>query len=314
MAYTYKEKTFAPVAFTVPNELTNPPKIPYFALKTLARANLGKLRAGMGGNTRDIARRPILRTQVEIPGYQGLSLPLFVYRPEAEAAAPRPLFVFFHGGGWFGGSCRVVDAFCRAVTDQADCVVVSVDYHLCPEYPFPHGLEDAYAAARWAAGEPTLGIDPARVAVGGDSAGGNLAAAVALLARERGEPTIHRQVLLYPAVTLRDFVSPLGGDGVLFGRLLADWYCGGPEKAGDPLISPLHAASHAGLPATLMAVGSLDGLLPQCKRYAQVLDSAGVAVTFLCYENTQHSFIDNTGTQPAADDLVAEVAAFLGQQ
>ena len=304
------EKTFGPFPSELSDALRNPPRMPYAALKAMARANLAKLRAGMGGNSRDIVRRPVSTRQCDIEGYAG-PVPVRIYAPEAQAAAPRPLLAYFHGGGWFGGTMDAVEAFCRAVADRADAVVVSVGYHLCPEHPYPHGLEDCYRATLWAAGDPGLGIDVANVAVGGDSAGGNLAAAVSLMARDRGAPRIAKQLLLYPAVTLHDFVSPTGERGGAFGRLLADWYLGGSAKATDPYVSPILAPSLAGLPATLLAVGELDGLREQGVAYAKKLSDAGVPATCLLYKNTAHAFIDNVGTQPAADDLVEEAARFL---
>ena len=307
------EKNFEPAQIEVPDALRNPPRMPYIAFKAMARANLAKLRASMGGNSKDIVRRPVSTRQQEIEGYDG-PVPVRIYMPEAEASAPRPLLVFFHGGGWFGGTMEAVEAFCRAVADRADAVVVNVGYHLCPEHPYPHGLEDCYRAALWAAGDPGLGIDKAGVAVGGDSAGGNLAAAVSLMARDRGAPPIAKQLLLYPGVTLHDFVSPTGERGGVFGRLLADWYLGGAAKTTDPYVSPILAPSLADLPAALVAVGELDGLKEQAIAYAQRLSDAGVQTACLLYKGTHHAFIDNTGTQPAAEDLAEESARFLRGQ
>jgi len=304
------EKAFEPVEIELPDVLRNPPRIPYIAFKAMARANLANLRAGMGGDSKDIVRRPVSTQQREIEGHAG-PVPVRIYAPEEKAAAPRPLLVFFHGGGWFGGSMEAVEAFCRAVADRGDAVVVNVGYHLCPEHPYPHGLGDCYRATLWAAGDPGLDIDRANVAVGGDSAGGHLAAAVSLMARDRGAPSIAKQLLLYPAVTLHDFVSPTGERGGLFGRLLTDWYLAGSAKTTDPYVSPILAPSLAGLPAALVAVCELDGLREQGVAYAQKLSDAGVQVACLLYKGTRHGFIDNIGTQPAAEDLAEESARFL---
>ncbi len=306
----YREKTFEPLQIDLPDAIRNPPKIPYFAFKAMARANLEKMRAGMGGTQKDIVRQPVSTTALEIEGYHG-SVPLRVYQPEAPSATARPLLLFYHGGGWFGGTMGAVEAFCRAIADRVGAVVVNVGYHLCPEHPYPHGLEDCYRALQWAIGASGLNADPNRVAVGGDSAGGNLAAAIALMARDRGGPSIAKQLLLYPAVTLNEFVSPAGGDGGHLGRVLIDWYLGDPRKTTDPYVSPILAPSLAKLPSTLIVACEHDGLKDQDLAYAKKLDEAKVEVTCLLYLGTQHAFIDNTGTQPAAEDLVEEAASFL---
>lgn len=306
-----REKFFESTELNLPDLLIHPPKAPYIALKSMARMNLGKLREGMGGNSRDLVRRPVNTTEQELPGHKG-PLPVRIYAPEDRKPDPCPVLVFFHGGGWFGGSMHTVEAFCRAVADHAQCVVVNVGYHLCPEYPFPHGLEDCYLAARWVANHAAaLGIDEAHIAVGGDSAGGNLAAAVCLLARERGDLRIAKQLLLYPALTLRDFVSPVGGAGAVFGRLLADWYVGGAEHTANPYVSPLLADSLAGLPRMLMIACALDGLKDQNLRYVEMAAEAGVESECVLYHGTHHGCIDNTGAQPAAADMAEEAGRFM---
>jgi len=304
------EKDFDPFHPDLPELIRNPPKMPYFAFKTLARANLAKMRAEMGGRSKDIVLRPVHAARREIEGYAG-PVPVRIYKPEDAVPTQRALLVYFHGGGWFGGTADAVEAYCRAVADRADAIVVSVEYHLCPEYPFPHGLEDCYLAAKWAAGDQGLDVNSDRIAVGGDSAGGNFAAAVSLMARDRGEIGIAKQLLIYPAVTLHDFVSPAGGNGGNFGKLLVDWYLGGNHKTADPYVSPILAPSLAGLPEALMIACELDGLKEQNIAYAKRLAAEGVAVSCLLYKGTQHSFIDNTGTQPAANDLVEESARFI---
>ncbi|MCL2811221.1 MAG: alpha/beta hydrolase [Clostridia bacterium] len=304
------EKSFEPLQTELPDALRNPPRVPYVAFKAMARANLAKMRAGMGGNSKDIVGQPVSTRQHVIEGHAG-PVTVRIYAPEAKATASRPLLVYFHGGGWFGGTMEAVEAFCQAVADQADAVVVNVGYHLCPEHPYPHGLEDCYRATLWAAGDPDLGIDQNKVAVGGDSAGGNLAAAVSLMARDRGAPAINKQLLIYPAVTLHDFVSPTGERGGAFGRLLTDWYLAGATKTTDPYVSPILAPTLAGLPAALVAVCETDGLKEQGVAYAQKLADAGVEARCLLYKGADHAFIDNTGTQPAANDLAEESARFL---
>ena len=154
----------------------------------------------MGGDPRDITTRPIIINNETIQGYKN-EMGVRIYSPEGDTI--RPLMMFYHGGGWIGGSLKAVEEYCKAVSDQADCVVISVDYHLAPEHPFPEGLEDSYTAIKWAvANRNRLHIDEKRIIVSGDSAGGNFSAVICLMAREKKEFSIWKQILIYPGTDL----------------------------------------------------------------------------------------------------------------
>lgn len=260
-------------------------------------------------------------SEFAIEGPEG-AIPLRVYQPPTPD--PHPAVVFFHGGGWVIGSLDTHDNICRWLCDEADCTVVSVDYRLAPEHPFPAAVEDCYAATAWvdAYGEK-LGIDTDRIAVAGDSAGGNFAAAVSLLARDRGGPELAHQALLYPAVAsldLHDFDSyDENGEGYLLEREGSAWYydhyLDSSIHARNPYATPLLADSHADLPpATVCTVGF--GLhRDEGIAYAGRLESAGVDVAHHHYPEMVHSFVSLTDllsrSEDALDALGERLAAAL---
>ncbi len=306
----YIEKDYP--AFTPPD---NPfdgamGKMPYFLLKKMLDKNLPKLRQGMGGKSADITRRPITQKDVTIRGYQEDIL-LRVYTPADESAAQRPLMLFMHGGGWIGGSIGAVEEYCKAVSDRADCIVVSVDYHLAPEYPYPCGVQDSYKALEWAWNHADeLGANRKAFCVSGDSAGGNYAAVLTLLAKEQGKIALRSQILLYPCVRMggSDLFSGKGG---AFGRAILDWYLAGKTPWDNPHVSPFFAKEHADLPRAMIVVCEYDPLQAEGRAYAEKLEQAGVDTTLIYFKNTAHAFMDNTGTLQQAEDLVEEVVAFL---
>ncbi len=221
------------------------------------------------------------------------------YRPAGAAAAQQlPLFVFFHGGGWTVGDLDSYDVLCRTLANQARCAVLSVDYRLAPEHPFPAAVDDAYAATRWAHRCGTqLGVDPARIAVGGDSAGGNLATVVALLARDRGGPPIVFQVLVYPATDMcserpsqRQF-----GRGYLLEleaiRYFQHKYLAHARDYRDWRASPLLRDDLAGSPPALIVTAGFDPLVDDCIAYADRLRAAGVDVEYRCFDGMIHGFL-----------------------
>jgi acetyl esterase len=222
-------------------------------------------------------------TDIEVGGADG-TLPARVYRPEG-AAEGGPVVVFFHGGGWVIGSIASHDNPCARVAAESGCTVISVEYRLAPEHPFPAPLEDAYAATAWIsehAGE--LGLDADRLAVAGDSAGGNLAAAVTLLARERGGPRIAFQALIYPNTNVREETPSRRENGekpyLLSNRAMKwfeDHYIGAAEV--DWRIAPLRADDLAGLPPAVVLVAELDPLRDEGLAYATRLQQAGVVTT-----------------------------------
>jgi acetyl esterase len=260
---------------------------------------------------------PALR-QVEdrtIPGIDG-AVPLRVYTPQVEGALP--ILVYFHGGGWVFGDLDTHDAMCRIVADAAGCLVVSVDYRLAPEHKFPAGLEDCIAATAWCAAHGgEIGGDPSRLAVGGDSAGGNLAAATAQAAHDGGRPKLAFQWLIYPAVdftadnaSLRD-----NAEGYLLTKAAIDWtlaqYTEGPGEAQDPRASPGLERDLAGLPPTLVQTAEFDPLRDEGEAYGEALRAAGVPVEIIRYDGMVHGFMRMGKLVDRAHDALADGAEAL---
>ena len=253
-----------------------------------------------------------------VPGPGG-PVPVRFYRPRvADPGGPLPMLAFFHGGGWVFGGLESHDAVCRILAHEAGCLVASVDYRLAPEHRFPAALEDCLAATRWLAGHgASLGGDPARLAVGGDSAGGNLAAAVALAARDEGGPPLAFQLLVYPAVDFTADNDSLerNGSGYLLTRSVIDWtkevYLRGPDDLADPRASPYLAKSLAGLPPALVQTAEYDPLLDEGRAYADRLAREGVAVEYLCYEGMVHGFVRMGAVIDDATRALGDAAARL---
>jgi acetyl esterase len=245
-------------------------------------------------------------------------VPVRIYRPVDAGASPLPVAVFTHGGGWVVCDLDSHDGVCRAIANASGAVVVAVDYRLAPEHRFPAGLEDAYAVLRWAAANAgELGGDPQRLAVVGDSAGGNLAAALALLARDRGGPAIGAQVLVYP-VTDHDFTTAShrdpGDPKVLQSEEVQYFwqeYLADPADAADPRASPLRAPSLAGLPPALVITAAFDPLRDEGETYAARLADAGVPVELVRYDSMMHSFVTFLDALPDARDAVGRIGAHL---
>ena len=233
----------------------------------------------------------------ELPGGDGQPVRARAYTPLAAHAGPLPLVMFLHGGGWIGGDLDSHDATCRALANASGCKVVAIDYRLAPEHKFPAGLNDCFAALRWLAEHAAdLGIDARRIAVCGDSAGGNLAAAVALMVRDRGGPAIALQVLVYP-VTHHAFDTPsyrTYGQGYLLTLEGMQWnwnhYLPDAAAGRDPLASPLLAPDLRGLPPALVIVAECDPLCDESEAYAKRLAEAGVAVDCKRYDGMLHAF------------------------
>jgi acetyl esterase len=250
----------------------------------------------------------------DIPGPGG-PIPIRIYRPSGER--PLPVLVYFFGGGWTLGTIDTSDGVCRALTNAVGCVTITVGYRLAPEHKFPAAVDDCYAATEWIGAHAVeLRVDPDRIAVGGDSAGGNLAAAVTLLARSRG-PRLAHQLLVYPNTDYLSDTPSLreNNDPLLFNRNSSDWYWGhyltSPEDGVDPLASPLRAPDHAGLPSATVITAEYDPLRDQAEEYAQRLREAGVSVTLSRYSGMVHGFFTMSGVLDAARDAVAEAAACL---
>ncbi len=230
-----------------------------------------------------------------IPGPGGV-LPVRVYTPDG-GDGPLPVLVFCHGGGWVVGDLDTHDAMCRILSDGVKCLVVAVDYRMGPEHPFPAAFEDAWTALNWAFDNASdLGGDPARMAVGGDSAGGNLSAALALHARDNGGPDLCFQLLIYPAVDM----TATGGSRIEHGegRMLTadaiDWfearYLRNDDDRSDPRASPLLAENHDNLPPAFVLTAEYDPLVDEGKAYADKLRAAGNQVQYTCYPGMLHGF------------------------
>jgi acetyl esterase len=241
----------------------------------------------------------------------GSTLPVRVYRPR-DASGPVPVVLNFHGGGWTSGDPQQSQWWCSSVAAEAGVVVVSVDYRLAPEHVFPVAAEDCYGATVWVAEHADeLGVDASRLAVMGDSAGGNLAAVVALMSRDRSGPAIALQVLIYPVVDLaasypseeENEFAPLLAKADLTGA--TGLYCLA-EQASDPYASPLRAPSHAGLPPALIQTAQHDPLRDQGPAYAAALRADGVPVRLTNYIDAVHGYISIPGVVPAARQALAE--------
>lgn len=227
----------------------------------------------------------------------GGPLPLRIYTPDSSTSAPRPLVVYFHGGGWVLGSLRMGDWMCSTVARDADAVVISVDYRLAPEHKFPAGLEDCYAGLVWGSeNAASLGADPHRIAVMGDSAGGNLAAVLCLLSKERGGPPICQQALIYPATdgSMSSESCQVFKDGAVLSaadmQAFFRYYLEPGVDRLDWRISPLYAADHTGLPPALIIVAGRDPLHDEGVLYAEKLARAGVPVILKDYPEMPHGF------------------------
>ncbi len=253
---------------------------------------------------------------IEIPGPEGV-VPGRLYRPR-ETSEPLPVLAFYHGGGWIQGSLDSHDGMCRRLASWADCVVVSVDYRLAPEHPFPAAVDDCFAAFRWLVSEAaSIGGDANRVAVGGDSAGGNLAAVVALLARDRGQTRPAFQLLIYPGLDFRmDTESHRRlADTYMLTRERMEWYAGlylGDSGAGrDPRASPALADDLRGLPPALVITAGFDPLRDEGRDYAEALRAAGVEAEHRCFEGMIHAFASMPAAFRQADEALRLSAAAL---
>lgn len=285
------------------------------------------LRDGMGWPARDIhTRRMTIRNQI-IDGHVNVR----IYRCD-EDKSPTPAILFLHGGGFFGGSLDNVEYPCRALADLGALTVVSVDYALAPERPYPAALLDCYAALRWLyLHGDEYGVDKRQIVVAGDSAGGNLSLATALLDAMLGTHYLSRIVGYYPATTLivEDALTDTTQypaqqhkaliDGYLNGfygsmGMVAQWYAGAVE-CRNPLISPLYADPTllAALPPMLICCGEFDPLRLQVDAFVEKARQAGADVTAIRYNGMVHAFMDKVGVLPQTEALLKDTVAFIHQ-
>jgi acetyl esterase len=232
----------------------------------------------------------------KVPGPHD-DIPIRIYRPNGAGSGVLPALVYYHGGGWVIGTIETLDATCRALANRAGCVVVSVDYRLAPEYKFPIPLDECFAATKWVADNAaSIGVDDSRLAVGGDSAGGNLAAAVSLRARDEGGPALKMQLLVYP-VTNHDYGTAsyaANGENYLLTTDMMRWfwdhYLRTAADGDNPLASPLRAKDLSGLPPAFVITAEFDPLRDEGEAYADKLTKAGVAVTQTRFAGQIHAF------------------------
>jgi acetyl esterase len=266
----------------------------------------------------ELAGEPAPVARVEdrtIPGPAG-AIPVRIYTP--EGAGPFPVLVFYHGGGWVIGNLDGADRPCRSLCAGSGCVVVSVDYRLAPEHRFPAAADDAYAAAQWVSAHAAeIGADPVRLAVGGDSAGGNLTAVVALMARDNGGPAIAFQLLIYPVTgcdldtgSYRD-----NAEGYLLTRAAMEWFWGHyvPAEAArrHPYAAPLCAEDLSGLPPAFVVTAEYDPLRDEGEAYAERLRQAGVPVTLKRYAGMIHGFFQLAGVLDQGRQVLDDASAAL---
>jgi len=233
----------------------------------------------------------------EVQDLMAGSVPVRLYRPTATQTS-QPVLVYLHGGGWTIGDLDTHDVLCRQLARDGACAVVSVDYRMGPEHRFPVAVEDCVEAFSWVQAQAqALHLDASRMAVGGDSAGGNLAAALCLVQREAGRPMPAFQMLIYPATDMRA-VAPshtTNGQGYMLTNDSINWYRGNyiADQAdwSDWRASPLLASSHAGLPPALVLTAGFDPLRDEGLQYANALSAAGVPTQYVCFERQIHGFI-----------------------
>jgi acetyl esterase/lipase len=270
------------------------------------------------------ARAPLRPPAPDLPEVRDLNadgtagpIALRLYRPTVGVL---PSFVFFHGGGWVVGDLDTHDVVCRQIARDAGAVVIAVDYRLAPEHPFPAAADDAWSATTWiAAHADDLGIDAARIAVGGDSAGGGLAATVGLMARDSRNLRLALQVLVYPVVDLRAGSVSYSkyADGYLLTRAAMTWYIGQyaptPQAVNDWRASPLLAPWVHSVAPALIVTAEMDPLVDEGEAYARRLRGARVPVDYQVIPGMIHGFLTMGGKVDAANRAIATMASALRQ-
>ena len=280
-----------------------------------ARRAAAERAPSLGGSPEPVARVED-RT---LPGPAG-EIPIRVYTPEAADSSPLPVLAFFHGGGWVTGDLDTHDSACRGLANRARCLVVAVDFRCAPEHRFPAALDDCWAAVEWLARDGAeLGADPTRLAVAGDSAGGNLAAAVALRARARGGPALAAQLLIYPVLDLDLETTSYRANATGYGltresmRWYWEQYLG--EAADVPAdAAPLRAVDVSGLPPALVITCELDPLLDEGVAYAKRLAAAGVPVEHVNEPGMIHGYFRMAGVIGRARKSWDDCGRFLRRE
>lgn len=261
-------------------------------------------------------QEPVARTEDLSILVAGGEIPARLYVPEGVDTPP--LLLHYHGGGWVYMNLETHDGYCRMLANRARVAVLAVEYRKAPEHPFPTPFDDSYAALEWAvANADRLGVDASRLGVVGDSAGGNLAAAVALAARDRKGPAVGVQILTYPAVDAAMSQPSIEENAAapLLGKPQMQWfwhhYAGSTPPAADTRLSPLAAADLAGLPPALVSTAEFDPLRDEGDAYAARLAEAGVTVEHLRYPGVFHGFMLMAKVIPEGAALIDAQAAFI---
>ncbi len=251
-----------------------------------------------------------------IPGPAG-DIPVRIYR-RLGMPDPTPAIVYLHGGGWAAGDLDTHDGSCRLLAFESECVVVSVDYRLAPEHPFPAAVDDAVAAYRWVHDHVTeLAIEPGRVGVMGDSAGGNLAAVIAQVTRDTDVPAPTAQCLVYPSTDalMREPSHKLFAEGFFLSHDSMVWYreqyLPDPADWDSPLASPIEEPSLEGICPTMIVTAGFDPLRDEGRKYADRLVDAGVPVRYRCYDDMVHGFF-GMGVLPGGMGIASEICLAMG--
>jgi len=305
-------RRFHPQVQAIRDRLEAEPVAPLYTLPIeAARARDVKAATTTAGSLEPVAHV----SDFVIPGEAG-DLAARVYR--VADGAKLPALVYFFGGGWSLGTLDTSDAVCRMITNRARCASIAVSYRLAPEHKFPAAVSDCYRGLSWVAAHgDELGIDKDRIAVGGDSSGGNLAAAVALLAKERGGPRLIHQLLVYPntdaaadTASMREMT-----DELFFNVKSVKWYWGmyldTQEDGANPLASPLRAADLSGLPPATVITAEFDPLRDESELYAKRLAEHGVPAEVIRYDGVMHGFFTMVGILDTASEAVSAAATRL---
>lgn len=296
---------------------------PFEELGVLRSRRMVENAVGLQGDRVAVASvRDLLAEPVGAAGASAARIPIRLYQPDAGAQT-RALILYIHGGGWVTGSVDGSDKPCRMIAAETGATVASVEYRRAPETPFPGALEDCYAALQWLVGQAgSLGFDPQRVVILGDSAGANLAAAVALLTRDRGGAALARQILLYPCLlpaldnpfdSYRDNAT---GYSLTAGSMEWFWdqYLGSDSDGRNPLAAPLAATELSRLPPATIVTAEFDPLRDEGNEYARRLSVAGIEVEHVQFAGTIHGFLSFAGYLDQAAELVALITRTLRNQ
>ncbi|MBI4697258.1 MAG: alpha/beta hydrolase [Gammaproteobacteria bacterium] len=260
-------------------------------------------------------QEPVTRIEDRRIPVSGGDIPIRIYAP--QTAGNRPALVHFHGGGWVYLNLDTHDGYCRQLANRTGCVVVAVEYRKAPEFPAPTAAEDCYAALQWvAANGGSFGVDTAKLGVVGDSAGGNLAAVVAQLARDRKSPKLALQLLTYPATdgTMSHASIKENATAPILGEAEMSWFWNhylGKNDKKNPIVSPLYAESLAGLPPAFVSTAEFDPLRDEGESYAAKMKAAGVEVDQRRYAGVFHGFMLMGKIIPEARQLVDDQTAFV---